>query len=89
MGAMGRARELGVDVPGDLSVVGFDDHDLAEPFGLTTIRQPVQQLGERIAEWILEIVNAEEPGRPEPDHVNIPVELIERSSCARPATESL
>lgn len=97
MGAMGRGRELGISIPEDLSVVGFDDHDLAEPFGLTTIRQPVQHLGERIAAWMLDMVgargaeangdeNSDEPGETTPDHVVVPVELIERSSCAGPST---
>ena len=89
MGAMGRARDLGISIPGDLSVVGFDDHDLAEPFGLTTIRQPVQQLGERIASWILEMVGTDNAADQPPDHVTVPVELMERSSCSRPAAESL
>ena len=88
---MGRARVLGIDIPGDLSVVGFDDHDLAEPFGLTTIRQPVQHLGERIAAWMLDIVEGkDEEGEDAEDsalgHIVVPVELVERSSCAPPAT---
>lgn len=86
MGAMGRARDLGVEVPGDLSVVGFDDHDLAEPFGLTTMRQPVQELGERIAAWMLEIV--EDTDARGDEHVVVPVELIERSSCAGPSART-
>jgi DNA-binding LacI/PurR family transcriptional regulator len=87
MGAMGRARELGIDIPGDMSVVGFDDHDLAEPFGLTTMRQPVQHLGEAIANWLLEMIEADDSPTPVTDHVSVPVELVVRSSTAGPPTD--
>jgi len=89
MGAMGRARELGIRVPEDLSVVGFDDHDLAEPFALTTIRQPVEHLGERIAAWMLDLVAGTENGAPAPDHEIVPVELVVRSSSSHPPMHTL
>ncbi|MGI9052472.1 MAG: LacI family DNA-binding transcriptional regulator, partial [Ilumatobacteraceae bacterium] len=44
-GAVIAARQLGLDVPGDLSLVGVDDHDLAEVVGLTTVRQRVVEHG--------------------------------------------
>ncbi|MFQ5554541.1 MAG: LacI family DNA-binding transcriptional regulator [Acidimicrobiia bacterium] len=81
MGAMGRARDHGIEIPGDVSIVGFDDHDLAEPFGLTTIRQPVRAIGEKAAELLLDAI-----AQPERviDHGLIPVELVERASTAPP-----
>jgi LacI family repressor for deo operon, udp, cdd, tsx, nupC, and nupG len=51
IGAILAARDLGISVPGELSVIGIDNHDLSEAFGLTTIAQdPFEQgaLGARI-----------------------------------------
>ena len=44
-GAMAALRERGVDVPGDMSVVGFDDVPAAAGAGLTTVRRPLKQKG--------------------------------------------
>jgi len=57
VGAMAACRELGVHVPGDLSVAGFDDiqtlRDLVP--GLTTVRLPLEAMGARAASLALEI----------------------------------
>lgn len=90
IGAMGRARELGIEVPGDISIIGFDGHDLSESFGLTTISQRVEELGERMATWMLDILGTDDAAAGTwPDHIEVPVELITRSSCARPRPETL
>jgi len=54
VGVLRAARERGMDVPGDLSVIGFDDVEMASIVvpGLTTIRQPLQEMG-RIAVGVL------------------------------------
>lgn len=52
LGVLRAAHELGLDVPGDLSVVGFDDHPAALAAGLSTVRQPVGDLG-RLAALLL------------------------------------
>lgn len=88
MGAMGRARSLGIEVPGDLSIIGFDGHELSESFGLTTMSQRVEELGERMATWMLDILNGNDATSAEPHHVEVPVELVMRSSCARPRPEN-
>ncbi len=77
IGAMQAVREQGLDVPGDMSIVGFDDHDLSGAVGLTTIRQPVVDIGGRAAARLLAEVAA---GRPGGDHDVIPTELVVRSS---------
>lgn len=46
-GVLAAARNLGIAVPGELSVIGFDDISLAEFIGLTTVRQPLKLSGER------------------------------------------
>ena len=77
------ARERGLSVPGDLSVVGFDDLSLArllEP-PLTTVRADAQALGAAAFEALLVLLRGEEP---EPERV-VPVELVVRGSTAPPA----
>ncbi len=51
-GLLAAAREIGVNVPADLAILGFDDLPIAEVFGISTIRQPVRQMGR----WAMEIV---------------------------------
>lgn len=80
IGAMDSARQHGLSVPGDLSIVGFDDHDLSAAVGLTTIRQPVVDIGGRAAALLLAEMAA---GRPEGEHVVMPATLVVRSSTAR------
>ena len=61
IGAMHALRDLGLDVPGDVSVVGFDDIDLAshvEP-PLTTVHQPIRQKGEEAVRLLLAVVGGE------------------------------
>ena len=52
-GALRAARELGLSVPDDVAVVGFDDSEIAAPLGLTSIRQPLAESGELAAEMLL------------------------------------
>lgn len=63
IGCILAARELGLSVPGDLSVIGVDDHPLAAFFGLTTIAQYPEQQGEQAVELLLRSV---ERGRRRP-----------------------
>ena len=55
-GVMQSARELGVSVPGDLSLIGFDDHPASEAFGLSTIQQPVREMGRIGARLMIDIL---------------------------------
>lgn len=45
LGALAELRRRGVDVPGELSVAGFDDDPVAEALGLTTVRHPFEESG--------------------------------------------
>ncbi len=47
------ARARGVQIPEDLAVVGFDDGEIAEPLGLTTVRQPLEDSGRVAIETLL------------------------------------
>jgi DNA-binding LacI/PurR family transcriptional regulator len=52
-GALGALRALGLRCPEDVSVVGLDGHELAATFDLTTVAQPVQDLGAHAARWLV------------------------------------
>lgn len=58
LGALDAARIIGLSVPDDLSIAGFDDIDAAGNIQpqLTTVRQPMQRMGKKAVEYILEIV---------------------------------
>jgi len=78
-GVLSRLRELGVDVPGDVSVTGFDDLDLARHFppGLTTVRIPRGPLGDAAWDRVHALL-AGEPADPEPTLLH--AEVIVRGS---------
>lgn len=84
LGVYEEARQAGLRIPADLSVVGFDDLPLAEWAGppLTTVRQPLRQMGATAAEMVL----ARAAGRQlEHDRVELPTTLVVRGSTAQPA----
>jgi len=80
IGAIQAARELGLDVPGDLAIIGFDDIDMNRMFRphLTTVRQPSDALG-RAAVGILANLIANPPTEPVQQWLS--AELIVRGSC--------
>ncbi|PRY67047.1 LacI family transcriptional regulator [Glaciihabitans tibetensis] len=82
IGAILAVRELGLAVPGDVSVIGIDDHELASFFGLTTIAQFPQEQGRRAVEMLMEELH---PGTGDTLALNVPlpVELVVRQSTAR------
>jgi LacI family transcriptional regulator len=77
------ARGLGIDVPGDLSVIGFDDvveaSRLVPP--LTTVRQPMRLIGQTATEVILARLAG---GDATVRHVELPTELVVRATTAPP-----
>ena len=80
VGVMSTARELGLRVPQDLSVVGFDDVDLAAHVDppLTTVHQPIRQKGRDAVRLLLAEVEQREAHRPE--HIRLETRLIVRGS---------
>ena len=80
MGTLRAARELGLAVPDDLAVTGWDDIPAAAHLGppLTTVRQPMVELGRRAAVLLTERI---ERTRSDPRHEVLPTELVVRSSC--------
>jgi len=79
-GALRSIQRHGLRTPEDISVIGFDDHEMAEYFDLTTIRQPVAQLGELAAWQILDQMKAP---KSEPKHLTLPTQLIVRGSTQK------
>ncbi|NTW04068.1 MAG: LacI family transcriptional regulator [Oscillochloris sp.] len=81
MGVLEAARDLQVHVPDDLSIIGFDDIDVAEYLGLTTVRQPLFTSGQRGAELILSMIAGEQP---ELHSEVLPISLVKRTTTAPP-----
>lgn len=82
IGVLQVAGELGLRVPQDLSVVGFDDVPQAANATppLTTVAQPLHDLGAEALRMLLELLG----GRDVPAHVQLPASLVVRASTAPP-----
>jgi DNA-binding LacI/PurR family transcriptional regulator len=81
IGASQAGQRLGLSIPEQLSVVGFDDIPRAEAWDppLTTVRQPVVDKGRVAAELLLELIDGAMPRR-----IELPIELVVRTSTAAP-----
>ena len=83
MGVLEAARNLKMHVPENLSVIGYDDIEVAEYLGLTTIRQLLFESGQRGVELLLETL---ETPPAEPICEVLPTELIVRQTTTPPNT---
>lgn len=84
IGAIAALRERGLDCPGDVSVVGFDDIRYASAFqpALTTINQPKELIGRKTVEILLDILDGK--GKKAGTSLTLPHELVIRASTAPP-----
>ena len=86
-GAVRAIKDAGLRIPEDISVVGFDDIPSAESLepALTTVRQPIEALGELAVEQLIDRLEgpSEDPVIP---RIILPTELVVRHSCAAPAS---
>lgn len=82
IGVLRAAREHGLRVPEDLSVIGIDDHEMADFFDLTTVAQPVHEQGRIAAQQVLGALGSEDW---EPEQVVLPTRLVVRRTTAPPA----
>jgi DNA-binding LacI/PurR family transcriptional regulator len=81
-GALQAVRDLGLRVPADVSVIGFDDVPAAEHADppLTTVRQPLADKGRHAGELALRLLDGGRPGEP----TRLAVSLVSRDSTAPP-----
>jgi LacI family transcriptional regulator len=79
-GAMDALRHAGLDVPKDISVIGFDDVPQASTTypKLTTVRQPLVEMGQMAVKLLLEHI--EQPTRAA-RHITLETQLVKRDSC--------
>ncbi|MEO3859639.1 substrate-binding domain-containing protein [Acrocarpospora sp. B8E8] len=75
-GILRAARDFDLTVPGDISVIGFDDGDLAEIMDLTTVRQPLEESGHAAMERLIQQLDQ----RTAPRDVALGLELIARGT---------
>jgi LacI family transcriptional regulator len=80
IGAIHAVREAGLQVPGDIAFVGFDDLPLAalSDIQLTTVRQPVIKFGIQAVELLIDLINI---GIDQPRHIFMDTELVVRDTC--------
>lgn len=87
LGVVRGLTDAGLKIPADCSVVGFDDvlpAAVSTP-GITTIHQPLKEMGVLASEWVLQAINARELQADRPVRLhNAPPELIVRMSTAPP-----
>lgn len=77
---MAVARELGRNIPDDLSIVGFDDNPsgLYGPVALTTVRQPLIRMAEESVKELNRLIGLKKNA---PKRILLPTELVIRESC--------
>jgi LacI family transcriptional regulator len=81
------AHGMGLSIPGDLSIAGFDDTPVASTVWpeLTTIRQPIADMASAAVEIMTDAVRRVRLGeKPEPQHRLMPLSLVQRASTAPP-----
>jgi len=81
VGAIQVCLENGINVPRDISVIGFDDNPLALNFSsvpVTTVRQPLHKMAVVATETLYKVINGKTKGNKK---IVLPTEIIERSSC--------
>lgn len=86
MGALAAVGDRGLSVPDDISVVGYDGTSLAgiRPIGLTTVAQPLEEMGTRAAARLCGQLDGEVPG---PSETQLAPSIVDRRTTTRvPAT---
>ena len=84
-GVIQRLKERGVNCPGDISVIGYDDDFLASYFqpSLTTIRVPVYEIAMKTVEILVDFLENSSSKKPLAGQALLPVRLIERNSVKK------
>ena len=86
VGVIHYAHEEGIVIPGQLSVAGFDDVPISRYIWptLTTVRQPIQLLGAKAAQLLIDAIRADKAIKMDSVATILEYEIIERNSCAPP-----
>lgn len=72
------SRILGLRIPQDIAIIGFDNIDMAEYFGLTTVHQPLDESGRIAAALLLSrLTNATQSNQ----HIELPLKIIQRETA--------
>lgn len=77
IGALSTIRDVNLRVPGDISVIGFDDNDVSKQLNLTTIAQPVINFGERASSMMIQMLENKFQGE---EHHSIVGKLVVRGT---------
>ncbi len=87
MGTLRACAEMRRAVPGDVSVISFDDHPFFAHLtpSVTAIAQPIEEIGAAAVEMLFELMAGREPRS---SAVVIPPRLVERGSCAAPGARA-
>lgn len=85
LGALRAIEDLGLRIPEDIALIGFDDFELAHVLRprFTLVRQPAAELGRRAAQMLFE--RLDDGDHTEPRRIILPTELVVRESCGCPA----
>ena len=90
-GAIRSVRKHGLQLPADMSIVGFDNILLAQAFSpaLTTVAQPIQEMAEIAVSLLVQQMQRKADPKPIPEyqHIVLTPVLIERDSCSAPRTQ--
>ena len=81
LGALRSVQRSGLSVPGDISIVGIDDHPLSALVDLTTVAQPVREQGQRAAQMLIDLLEGREAAERE---ITVPTRLVIRGSTGPP-----
>lgn len=84
VGAVHAVRQAGLRVPEDVSVIGIDDHEMAEFFDLSTVAQPVHEQGQLAAELLLDMLAADPDHPATPSALIVPTRLVVRHTTTPP-----
>ena len=80
IGALRTLRKAGLRVPEDMSVIGIDDHPMAEQLDLTTVHQDVRRQGELAARLVTRLLDGDDVAT----STMLPTRLVARGSTAPP-----
>ena len=84
IGVLRAAEKRGLSVPEDLSVIGFDDIEVAEYLNLTTIHQPLFTSGVEGAELLFQCINKPPMSQCDVQEIQLPLRLVIRQTTGPP-----